>query len=369
MHRAQIVTFAAGTEIVAGIGASCALGPTLERLTAVRPVLVTDEGVKRSGLVERILSAAAPHRPVVLDPVKADPAPDQLERLSHDAAAQDPDVIVALGGGSALVAGKAVALTLANGGEVTQYEGRDKAPKPPLPVIAIPTTAGSGSEVSNALVVRDPRKPAVTVVRGRGYEPAVAILDGRLLRSLPERPLLYAALDALSHAVEALWANGASRFTDALASAALALIHRSLPRALESRDDTSLQCLLEASAMANLACGSSGLALVHALSLSTDVTLAHGYQNGVLLPWVADFNRPAVRPWVRDEIDRLRPLYRRIGFEPRFAADEINGCAAEAMVRVALASPLSGNNVRSSGAGELRSLLEPAGVAVGLPEA
>ena len=258
MRRAQIVNFIAGTEVVAGIGSLRALRPTLDRLAPAWPVLITDEGVKRSGLVELVLDAAVPHRPLVLDPVEADPAPDQLRRLSHDAAARDPDVIIALGGGSALVAGKAVALTLANGGEVTQYEGRDRARKPPLPVIAIPTTAGSGSEVSNALVVRDPRKPAVTVVRGRGYEPAVAILDGALLRSLPGRPMLYAALDALSHALEALWANGASRFTDALASAALALIHRSLPRALESRDDTSLQSLLEASAMANLACGSSG---------------------------------------------------------------------------------------------------------------
>jgi alcohol dehydrogenase class IV len=127
--------------------------------------------------------------------------------------------------------------------------------------------------------------------------------------------------------------------------------------------------LLEASAMANLACGSSGLALVHALSLSTAIDLPHGYQNGVLLPWVADFNRPATRAWVRDEIDRLRPLYERIGFEPRFTAGEIGGAAAEAMVDVALASPLSANNVCASGAGELRSLLERAGVAVGPPQA
>lgn len=369
MHRPQIVTFTAGTEIVAGIGSSSALGPTLGRLAAVRPVLVADAELERSGLVGLILDAAAPHRPLVLDPVEADPAPGQLRRLSHDAAAQDPDVIVALGGGSALVAGKAVALTVANGGEVTQYEGRDRAPRPPLPVIAIPTTAGSGSEVSNALVVRDPSKPAVTVVRGRGYEPAVAIMDGTLLRSLPDRPMLYAALDALTHALEALWALGASRFTDALASAALALIHDSLPSALESRDDASLQSLLEASAMANLACGSSGLALVHALSLCTRVTLAHGYQNGVLLPWVADFNRPAVRSWVRDEIDRVRPLYGRIGFEPRFAAEEIDGSAAEAMVRVALASPLSDNNARAPEPADLRTVLRDAGVAVGAPEA
>ena len=369
MRRAQIVNFIAGTEVVAGIGSLGALRPTLDRLALARPVLITDEGVKRSGLVELVLDAAVPHRPLVLDPVETDPAPDQLRRLSHDAAARDPDVIIALGGGSALVAGKAVALTLANGGEVTQYEGRDRAPKPPLPVIAIPTTAGSGSEVSNALVVRDPRKPAVTVVRGRGYEPAVAILDGALLRSLPGRPMLYAALDALSHALEALWANGASRFTDALASAALALIHRSLPQALESRDDASLQSLLEASAMANLACGSTGLALVHALSLSTDVSLPHGYQNGVLLPWVADFNRPAVRPWVRDEIDRLRPLYGRIGFEPRFATDEIDGSAAKGMVRVALASPLSDNNTRAAEPADLRTLLEGAGVEAGAREA
>ena len=107
------------------------------------------------------------------------------------------------------------------------------------------------------------------------------------------------------------------------------------------------------------------MALVHALSLSTRVTLAHGYQNGVLLPWVADFNRPAVRSWVRDEIDRVRPLYGRIGFERRFATDEIDGSAAKAMVSVALASPLSDNNTRAPEPADLRTLLEGAG---GKPE-
>ncbi len=171
-----------------------------------------------------------------------------------------------------------------------------------------------GGEVSNALTLHDPGVEQILVVRGRGYEPRVALLDATLLQTLPDRPMLEAGLDALSHALEALWAVNASAFTDALAVAAADEICGTLPAALEHRRPSDLQRLLEASALANLACGNAGLGLVHALSSAASVHLAHGYQNAVLLPAVAAFNRPELRPAAAAAADRVERLYQEIDF-------------------------------------------------------
>jgi alcohol dehydrogenase class IV len=122
--------------------------------------------------------------------------------------------------------------------------------------------------------------------------------------------------------------------------------------------------LLEASAMANLACGNSGLGLVHALSIATAVRLPHGYQNGVLLPAVAAFNYPFVSPDIQALIDRLAPLYDKIEFRPRFAHDDLDGTMVDAMVDVAFNSPLHINNVRHAGRRDLCEILVRAGAPV-----
>ena len=137
-----------------------------------------------------------------------------------------------------------------------------------------------------------------------------------------------------------------------------------LPQCLRDRDPQSLQTLLEASTMANLACGNSGLGLVHALSLATAVRLPHGHQNGVLLPAVAAFNYPLVRPAVRPLIDRLEPFYEQIGFGARFEPGDLDGAATDAMIEVALASPLSANNVRPADRRDLREILKRVGAPV-----
>ena len=136
-----------------------------------------------------------------------------------------------------------------------------------------------------------------------------------------------------------------------------------LPQALERREPDDLQLLLEASAIANLACGSAGLGLVHALSLASVVHVPHGRQNGILLPHVAAFTRSAVRPDVQALIDRINPLYEQIGFEPAFGPGELEPSQVESMVAVALAAQLNANNARQAGEGDLVRILEQAGAA------
>jgi alcohol dehydrogenase class IV len=352
-------SFSAPTRIVAGLGALERLAAELHGLGAGRVAVVCDEGVANAGLLDEAVAAAAPgaDRVFVLPLVRPDPVVADVEAAAAVARAEGCNAVVGLGGGSALALAKAVALLLRNESPITAYAGWDKAAVAPAPSIALPTTAGSGSEVSNALVLHDPEQESIVVIRGHGYEPRAAILDGRLLRTLPAGPLVEAALDALSHAVEALSVRGASMFTDALAVAAADHLRDVLPRVLQERSDDDLQTLLEASAMANLACGSSGLGLVHALSSATRLRVPHGRANGVLLPWVAAFNRQALRPQARAEAERVLPFYEQIGFEPSFRPGELDGDAVASVIRVALASPLHLNNSRHATAEELEELL------------
>jgi alcohol dehydrogenase class IV len=300
-------------------------------------------------LLARIDGVAVP----VCALIGEDPDLAECERAAAAALEHGGQAVLAVGGGSALCAAKAVAILLRNEGPLDAYEGIGRLPVPPAPTIAVPTTAGSGSEVSNVVVLHEEGRSRHLVIRGRGYEPTVALLDGELLRTLPRAPMIAAALDALSHALESLWVRRSSRFTGAMALAAAAQVPRALPPALGG-DIDAMQALIEASAMANLACGNSGLGLVHALTSAVSVHLPHGYQNGVLLPHVAAFNRDFVAPAVVAEIDALEDLYAEIGFDARFAPDAVD---VDAMVAAAMDNPFRDNNRREAGEAELRELL------------
>lgn len=361
-------TFSASTRIVAGQGALLRIAEEVSRVGARRIAVVADEGLMSLGLVEEIVQRGG-IGDLIVTTIGADvePSPASVEESARIAAETGADAVVGIGGGSGLCAAKAVALLLANPVPILALEGVDRAEHPPLPTIAVPTTAGSGSEVSNALVLHDPGRVREVVIRGDGYQPHVAILDAAVLRGLPRMPLVYAGLDALSHALEALWSRGRSLFTDACAVQAADVVFDVLPDAADGTadgrnrsgaNDDVLQRLLEASSLANLACGSSGLALVHALSSSPAVPLAHGLQNGVLLPFVASLNRGALSPRARSLVDRIEPLYRRLGFDARFDPDVVD---ADAMIAASTGHMFRANNGYEATDEELRDLLRDAG--------
>lgn len=353
--------FSAPTRIVAGLGI---LATVADEMTGLGPgpvAVVSDRGLADAGILERVVTIAGAKRLVILDLVDPDPTVDAAVAATSAARAAGCALVLMIGGGSALGLGKAVALGLTNPDSITDYEGRDRAPVLPAPSLAIPTTAGSGSEVSDALVLHDPQRDRLVVVRGHRYQPDVALLDGQLLESLPDRPMLYAGLDALSHALEALWVRGSNSFTDALALAAARQMRATLPRALRTRDPADLQRLMEASAMANLACGNAGLGLVHALSSATSVHLPHGLQNGALLPHVADFNRHVLEPDARAEAEALPSLYEELGVPSRFKSGALPAHAADAMVAAALDNPFRANNRRGTTSWQLRDLVTAAG--------
>lgn len=360
--------FAVGTRIYARLGALADTAGLLRELGVSRLMVVADRGLARLGMLDSIVQAAGVEG-LVVGTALADvnPAPAEAEAAAAEARAAGAEAVLAIGGGSGLSAAKAVALLMTNDVGIESLEGDGRAEHPPAPTIAVPTTAGSGSEVSNALVLHESGKVREVVIRGRGYEPVAAILDATVLRGLPREPLVFAALDALTHALESLWSRGRSMFTDACALHAAAQILEALPKAVAGQvdgrnargeNDEVLQRLLEAASLANIACGNSGLALVHALSSSPAVDAPHGLQNGVLLPYVAGFNREALSAEGRELVDRIGELYGAIGFEARFDSGQAE---AGAMIDASRGHVFRSNNARESSDEELRELLRLAG--------
>ena len=358
--------FSAPTRIVTGVGTRARTAQEVRRLGPGPVAVVCDAGVARAGLLSAIVAGL--DEVVHCGPIQPDPGIEEVESAVRTARKAGCRTVLTIGGGSAIVVGKAVAIRMTNDGRIDEYEGIGNVPIRRAPCLAIPTTAGSGSEVSNAIVLHDKSRGQV-VVRGLGLEPDTAILDGELLVGLPREPFLDAAIDALSHALEALWAKRASPFTDALALAAARHIRSTLLTAIEHRRPEDLQLMLEASAMANLACGSSYLGLVHALSSSSEVHISHGRQNTVLLPHVATFNLPVVDEAARAEIGSLESLYASLGIEARWGPDELESRAAESMVEAALSSPFFANNRRVAQASDLRAILVASGADVTDPNA
>ncbi|MGP6170052.1 iron-containing alcohol dehydrogenase family protein [Microbacterium sp. A196] len=343
------------TRVHAGWGSTAELAEHVRTLGGTRVALIGDAGLKRIGLLDRIAELLGDT--VVMESLaEVDPTIQAAEAAASVARDAQADLVVGVGGGSALSQAKAVALLLTNASPVTAYVGIDVAPNRPAPFIAIPTTAGSGSEVSNAFVLYDTESDANVGMRGWGYEPDLAILDGEHLLGLPEVPMRDAAADALSHGFEALWANGATSFTDTVALQAVRTIRAVMAAAIRERRPEDLQALLEASTMANFACGNAGLSLVHAITGSSRIRVAHGRQNSVLLPIVAEFNRSVVSDDVIREIDALPELYRNAGIPTAFDADELIADAEDEFFLAGANSPFRFNNRRPSTDDELRDL-------------
>lgn len=370
---APITRFRVGTTVLAGLNALDGAGEAMAAAAlgdaAQGPiVVVADRALVASGLVGSVLDRTGVRaRVVAVTEADANPAPEAVEQAATAARAAGAEVVLGIGGGSGLGAAKAVAVLLTNPPPVLAYEGTDRVLLRPAPMIAVPTTAGSGSEVSNALVLHDLTRPREVVVRGDGYEPVLAVLDGTLLRGLPREPLLHAALDALSHALEALWARRGSSITDGLALEAGRTICATLPTLVAGAtdgtsaagvNDAGLQRILEASTMANLACGNSGLALVHALSSAPSVHLPHGLQNAILLPWVARFNAAELSPAAAELVAATDALYTELGFVPRFPAGSAD---AAAMLAASSGHVFRANNRRTSSDEDIMAVLGAAG--------
>ena len=208
------------------------------------------------------------------------------------------DGVVAFGGGSVLDAAKAVALLVTNPTQTLAGMDERSALRPRLPLIAVPTTAGTGSETTNVTVIIDAATGLKKVLAHATLMPDVAILDAALTEGVPAHVTAMTGIDALTHAVEAYSALNATPFTDSLAIGAIAMIGKSLPKAVGyGQDLAARESMLLASCMAGMAFSSAGLGLCHAMAHQPGATLhiPHGQANAMLLPTVMGFNRMVCR--------------------------------------------------------------------------
>jgi len=227
--------------------------------------------------------------------VESDPSVHTIAAGTALAREIGAEVIIALGGGSPLDAGKAIGLMATNDGSITDYE-KNVPTKPGLPVIAIPTTAGTGSEVTKFVVITDTERKVKMLISTPFLIPRVALLDPQLTLSIPSAYTAGPGMDALTHAIEAFQSSLASPTTDVFALSAIRLIGANLVKAtLNGANIEARTAMLLGQMHAGLAFGNASVALVHAMSrpLGAHFGIPHGQANAILLPWVMKYNRPA----------------------------------------------------------------------------
>src|SRR5690606_19442505 len=196
-----------------------------------------------------------------------------------------------IGGGSSMDVAKSVAILATNGGSISDYEGVDRFSIRPLPVIAVPTTVGSGSEVTKGAVITNPETQVKMVIVSDLMFATIAVLDRRVVAGLPGRIAATTGMDALTHAIEAYVSKGANPITDAINIGAIEIIGENLVAA--SRGDAdALYNMLVASSMAGIGFHDAGLGAVHALAntIGARFGVHHGTANALFLPYVMDFN-------------------------------------------------------------------------------
>jgi alcohol dehydrogenase class IV len=297
----MISEFSFPTRIVFGEGAVRELPNHLARLGVRRPLLVTDPGVASSGLLARVVEVLEGARlPVaVFDSVRPDPTGDDVERGLAGWRDAGADGLVAIGGGSPIDAAKGIRLRVAHEPPLDRYDdakdGWRLVVNPLPPLVAIPTTAGTGSEVGRSFVVTLGDAGRKTVIFAPPLMPSVALCDPELTYGLPPRLTAATGMDAFTHNLEALAAKGFHPLADALALKGIALCARHLARAVQDGRDREARAGMMIAAITGATAFQKGLGACHSIAhaLSPVAGVHHGLANAIVLPLVMEFNLPA----------------------------------------------------------------------------
>ena len=311
-----------------GGGSFAEVSALLQRLGRKRPLLVTDPFMAQSGLAERLQRqiTAAGLSCAVFSETLPDPDTKTVEHGLQVFLAGDHDSVVSLGGGSPIDTAKAIAMLAANGGKVRDY----KAPNAPRLAgamhIAIPTTAGTGSEVTRFTVITDAETEEKMLIGGDVLLPTAAVVDYELTLSMPARLTADTGTDSLTHAIEAFVSRKANPFSDAFALAAMQTIWRELPASFQDPGNRKArEAMMLAATQAGIAFSNASVALVHGMSrpLGVHFHIPHGLSNAMLLPAVTAFSVSAAA-------ERYAVCARAMGVADAGSTDEQ---AVEALLR------------------------------------
>ena len=294
----RTVDYVLPTEILFGDGVIGQLGSRMAGMGLRRPLLVTDDGVRAAGIVDRVLDnlSGAGLRVPVYEGVRSDPTTDIVLEARDLLLEGDHDSVIGLGGGSPMDVAKAAGALATNTGSIADYVGREKLEADPVPIVAVPTTAGTGSEVTMWSVLTDSSSGTKVSIGSVRIMPRLALLDPNLTLGLPPAITAATGMDALSHAAESYGSVWNHDIAEGLALRAVELIGRNLRRAVSDGSDAEARrSMLMASLVAELAANSTRLGLAHALAIPLGARhhVPHGLANALLLPHVVSFNAAA----------------------------------------------------------------------------
>ena len=287
--------FSVPQDITVGKGSLAKLPEIAKKLGGSHAFIISGPHLAKMGLVEK----AADYLKTVdiktdaFTEIEANPSVATVEKATEKFKESGADFIVAFGGGSPMDVAKAVGVVAKYGGSITEYEGAHKVPGPIIPLIAIPTTAGTGSEVTAFSVITDHSRDYKLTVFSYELLPAYAILDAELITTAPASVAAACGIDAFIHAEEAYISTAASPFSDAMAEKAMALIGKNIRRFVANRGDMeAAEAMMVGSLFAGIAFSFARLGNVHAMShpVSAFFDVLHGVANAVLLPVVAEYN-------------------------------------------------------------------------------
>lgn len=281
-----------------GAGAIQQVPALLKTLGCVKPLLITDPIMVQLGHAARlqdILATAGINSAVFADTM-AEPTEDSLLPAVDQVKAGDFDALIALGGGSAIDSAKAIAILGKHGGQMADYKVPRIVDEAGLPVIAIPTTAGTGSEATRVTIITDANTDEKMLCMGLGFMPVAAVIDYQLSMTAPARVTADTGIDALTHGIEAYVSQKANAFSDRQALAAIELIAPNLRRVYHEPDNKpAREAMMLGATLAGVAFSNASVALVHGMSrpIGAHFHVPHGLSNAMLLPAITEWSLPA----------------------------------------------------------------------------
>lgn len=291
-------------EILFGRGSLGFAGLCARRLGAEKIFFVSDPGLEKAGWTDRVFEILENEDLswVYYSNVVANPRDHQVQEGARLYLEQECDVVMALGGGSPMDAAKGVAIVASNRGTVHDYEGANRIQHPLPPMVFIPSTAGSGSDVSQFTIINDINRRVKMSIISRTLVPNISIIDPDILATKSRELIIAAAIDAFAHAVESYVSTIASPFTEIHSLKAIELIIKNLQKALENRSSKHMENLGTAGTSAGMAFSNASLGMDHALahSLGGRLDVVHGLIHPVLLPHVMRYNLPKCTKKIAD---------------------------------------------------------------------
>ena len=288
--------FTIPTKVFFGYDKFTEISSILDQCLIYRPLVVTDNGIIKTGSAEKLSSfiLESGRKTEIFSDVEPNPSIHTVEKALRSGQEYGFDGIIALGGGSPMDVAKTVAIRANNDVDVRDLEGLDKFTNKPLPVMAIPTTAGTGSEVTPFAVITDTNKNYKLTIFSNRILPVAALLDGSMVTNLPAPLAASTGLDALTHAIEAYTSLFSSSYSDAFAEKAIRMIGSNLLKFVSNRKNIqAANNMLLASLFAGLAFGHARLGNAHAMAhpLGGYFNVPHGVANAILLPYIMEYNK------------------------------------------------------------------------------